>query len=362
MGNGLSHEPKISLLVPIYNVEKYLVRCLESAVSQTLTDIEIICINDGSTDGSLAVVESFAHEDSRIRVVNKLNSGYGASMNRGLNEARGEFVGILESDDFLELDALDTLYKAAKEANADVAKADFFLYWSTPEERNERFGWVDADAPNVVAPLDYPEVFYRKPSIWSAIYSRAFLKENSIRFLETPGASYQDTSFNFKIWASADRVALVDRAVLHYRQDNESSSINSPGKAFCVCDEYSEMERFVDSLPSGAKADHLRRILVRLRFDTYLWNYERLSEPLQVEFLQAMREKFSEEDERGLLDRSLFDEGKLNNRSLIINHPEIFHLRCSPYASRGKIDTLKKYYAAGGLSVVVKMLADRLLR
>lgn len=358
----MGDKPLISLLVPIYNVERYLSTCLDSAVSQTLSDIEIICINDGSTDASLSIIEDFAKRDDRIRVIDKSNSGYGASMNKGIDVANGEFIGILESDDFFEPDALEVLYSAAIEADVDVAKADFFFYWSKPEEKDERFGWVDAGAPKVAVPMDYPEVFYRKPSIWSAIYRRSFLEKNGIRFLETPGASYQDTSFNFKVWACASRVALINRAVLHYRQDNESSSINSPGKAFCVCDEYGEMERFVSSLPQSDEKERLLRILVRLRFDTYMWNYERLSEPLQLGFLQTMRETFSDENDRGLLDTSLFDEGKLEKRDLAINHPDLFHLRCSRYASRGKLDTLKRYYKAGGLTAIVGVLADRFSR
>lgn len=359
---GSNESPKISLLIPIYNVERYLPQCLDSAIGQTLEDIEIICINDGSTDRSPDIIREYASRDSRIRIIDKPNSGYGASMNRGLDEARGDYIGILESDDFFEPDALETLYRAAEYVNADVAKADFFFYWSIPEEKDERFGWVDDDAPEAAAPLDYPEVFYRKPSIWSAIYRRDFLQRNGIRFLETPGASYQDAGFNFKVWACAGKVALVKRPVLHYRQDNEASSVNSPGKAFCVCDEYREMWRFLDEMPEGEKKERLKRILVRLRFDTYMWNYERLSEPLQLEFLKTMEEDFRKEDEEGILDESLFDEQKLAKRKLIQSHPDLFHLQHSAYASHGKWDTVKRYFRAGGFPAVLKMVVSRVSR
>lgn len=355
-------QPLISLLIPIYNVERYLPQCLDSAIRQTLEDIEIICINDGSTDGSPEIIREYASKDPRVRIIDKPNSGYGASMNRGLDEARGEFVGILESDDFFEPDALETLYRAARGADADVAKADFYFYWSMPEEKDERFGWVDDDAPDSAAPLDYPEVFYRKPSIWSAIYRRDFLQRYGIRFLETSGASYQDAGFNFKVWACAGKVALVKRSVLHYRQDNEASSVNSPGKAFCVCDEYREMWRFLDEMPEGEKKERLKRILVRLRFDTYMWNYERLSEPLQLEFLKIMAEDFSKENAAGLFDPSLFDDGKCGNRALILEHPDIFHLQHSQYASHGKWDTFKRYCRAGGLSYALKAIKESFTR
>ena len=117
--------PVVSLLVPIYNVERYLAECLDSALGQSLRDIEIICINDGSTDSSRKIIERYLQADSRVRVIDKPNSGYGASMNQGLDAARGEYVGILESDDFFESDALERLLDAARACDAQVAKADF---------------------------------------------------------------------------------------------------------------------------------------------------------------------------------------------------------------------------------------------
>ena len=135
--------PAVSLLVPIYNVERYLAECLDSALGQSLRDIEIICINDGSTDSSRKIIERYLQADPRVRVIDKPNSGYGASMNQGLDAARGEYVGILESDDFFESDALERLLDAARACDAQVAKADFWFYWSVPQARNERFGWTE---------------------------------------------------------------------------------------------------------------------------------------------------------------------------------------------------------------------------
>ena len=113
---------KISVLVPIYNVEKYLPECLDSLISQTLKDIEIICINDGSTDSSLQIIKRYAKKDSRIIVINKKNSGYGDSMNQGLAKATGEYIAIVESDDYIDEDAWENLYKLAKKHNADIVR------------------------------------------------------------------------------------------------------------------------------------------------------------------------------------------------------------------------------------------------
>ena len=102
--------PKISIIIPCYNVEKYIKQCLESVVNQTLKDIEIICINDGSTDSTLEILREYENRDNRIKVISKQNSGYGASMNIGLETAKGEYVGIVESDDYVELNIFQTLY------------------------------------------------------------------------------------------------------------------------------------------------------------------------------------------------------------------------------------------------------------
>ncbi len=222
--------PKVSVLVPICNVERYLEECLDSLVAQSFTDFEVLCINDGSTDGSLAIIHRYMEADARFRVIDKPNSGYGASMNMGLANAIGEYIAILESDDFFEPNALELLVDAAERNQSDVVKADFYLYWSTPQERDELFRIVDEqEVGRTVRPIDDLAIFFRKPSIWSALYRTNFLKDNGIDFLETPGASYQDAGFNFKVWASAARATFIADPILHYRQDNEKSSVNSCG-------------------------------------------------------------------------------------------------------------------------------------
>lgn len=103
---------------------------MDSVVNQTLKDIEIICVDDGSTDSSATICDEYAAKDPRIKVIHKSNAGYGHSMNRGLENATGEYIGIVESDDFAELDMFENLYKLAKQNDADIVKSDFYLYWS----------------------------------------------------------------------------------------------------------------------------------------------------------------------------------------------------------------------------------------
>lgn len=351
----MANQPKISLLIPIYNVEAYLEECLRSAASQTLRDIEIICINDGSTDGSRAIIEEYL-SDPRFRVIDKPNSGYGASMNQGLDAATGEYIGILESDDFFDPDALEVLYEAAMAADADVAKADFYFYWSQPHPHDQRFGWVKTDDAGIKDPRSFTNVFYRKPSIWSAIYRKDFLQRNDIRFNETPGASYQDASFNFKVWACAQRVVLIDRAILHYRQDNEGSSVNSPTKALCVCDEYDEIMRFASA---RADAPDLLPIIAKMRFDTYMWNYERLAPKLRKGFAQRMADDFRAEDDAGIADHQLFEPWKVVDRKAIVADPVAFYEKKERGAQHGKLATLIRCFQAGGVPLVVRAITSK---
>lgn len=353
--------PVISLLIPVYNVERYLRQCLESARQQTFSDIEIVCINDGSTDGSRAIIQKFMDEDARFRVIDKENSGYGASMNQGLATARGTYVAILESDDFFEPNALDVLYHAAEEGDAEVAKANYWFYWSYPEERRELFEFVDPGLDGkTVRPADVPDVFYRKPSIWSAIYRRDFLNSNGIRFLETPGASYQDAAFNFKVWACASRAAFITEPVLSYRQDNESSSVNSPAKVFCVCDEYDEMERFLLDRPELRR--ELEGIKERMKFDTYMWNYDRLTPELQKDFLVRAAREFKDDLNRGDVDLSLFETWAEATLMALIKDPTSFEKARAWPAEGGKLNTFRHYYALGGIRLVAKLLKEKVSR
>ena len=122
----MNEMPKVSIIVPVYNMERYLGKCLDALTKQTLSDIEIVAVNDGSTDSSPNILRTYAEKDPRIRIIDKPNSGYGASMNRGIDEARGEYVGIVEPDDYPDLVMFDKLYKAAKKHNCDLIKCNYY--------------------------------------------------------------------------------------------------------------------------------------------------------------------------------------------------------------------------------------------
>ena len=225
-----SKGPRVSVLVPIYNVEKYLLQCLQSLSNQILDDMEIICLNDGSTDGSADILENFAKKEPRIRIVNKENTGYGNTMNQGIKLARGEYIGIVESDDFVDPDMFIELFALAKKYDADVVRSNYFEYRDGNDTVHEAV--LPDETGFIIDPTEDTRIFYQAPAIWSGIYRREFLLKEKIFFLETPGAAYQDASFNFKTLAAGGKIVLTDKPYLHYRRDNENSSVKSDKKMF----------------------------------------------------------------------------------------------------------------------------------
>ena len=283
---------KVSVLVPICNVEKYLSKCLYSLVSQTLADIEIICINDGSKDNSLEIIKEFASKDNRIVIIDKPNSGYGDSMNKGLEIAKGEYIGIVESDDFVEFNMFEDLYKLAKEHNADIVKSNFNFYWENPKKvvKCSNIG-TECESKDFAKNRD--KLFWGMPAIWSAIYKKSFLNEKNIKFLPTPGASYQDTSFNFKVACSAKKIILTPTAYLYYRQDNSNSSVKNASmeKVYCLHKEWDEAQRYL----SVKKIDKYMNYYHTLKFNGFLWNYSRINSENRNDYFEELKNNFTED-------------------------------------------------------------------
>ena len=308
---------KVSVLVPVYNVEKYLRECLDSLINQSLREIEIVCINDGSKDDSLDIIKEYAATDDRIKIVNKKNTGYGDSMNRGLMEASGEYVGIVEPDDFVELDTFEKMYNVAKENEVDVVKANFYEYSTEKKEDTYKSDlFLDDEIEKVINIRSNRHIFFQQPSVWSAIYSRDLLLKNGIKFLPSEGASYQDAGFTFKVWAVAKRVFFMDNAFLHYRKDNPNSSVKSDGKVFAVKDEYDEVERF---LKERDLMDEFGQTLAIVRMGGYIWNMRRLSKPAALEFARVLKEDYSKYKKAGFLN----NEGLEKDAEFIVNNPII---------------------------------------
>jgi len=283
--NGES--PLVSVIVPVYNSEKYIAQCVDSLLHQTLKNIEILLIDDGSTDNSPALCDEYARHDKRVKAIHQKNGGYGKACNSGIKLAGSGYFGILESDDYAEPDMFEKLYNLAKTNDLDVARGHFY-YYNSQNDTHERVDLSHIPQNSVYAPRDHFSVFNQAPSVWAMIYRKSFITKNKIKFLETPGASYQDTSFAFKVYACADRFMLTDGTFVHYRIDNENSSVASKEKVYCVCDEYGEIERF---LHENGIYEKLLPVIPKTQFVTYMWNYRRISGEYRWPFLKMFAMK-----------------------------------------------------------------------
>lgn len=222
---------KISVIVPVYNVENYLEQCIKSIINQTLSDIEIICINDGSTDNSRMILEKYKNIDKRIIIIDKVNQGYGATCNLGLRCAKGKYISIIEPDDFIDKSMFDDLYSLAEKNNADIVKSAFYEYIDENSSEGtslKKINWSeDYEMPKSVFVInDCPQFLYFHPSIWSCIYKKEFLTKNSILFNEPKGAGWADNPFQVKTMCKAARIVYTDTPYYHYRLNNPTSSSN----------------------------------------------------------------------------------------------------------------------------------------
>ncbi|WP_297982001.1 glycosyltransferase family 2 protein [uncultured Methanobrevibacter sp.] len=218
---------KVSVVIPIYNVEDYLEECLDSIVNQTLDDIEIICVNDGSKDNSLNILLSYAKKDSRITVINQENGGHAVATNVGMNYAKGKYLFLMDSDDKLKLDALEKTYKVAEEK-----KVDFVLFQAINyDDANDRFYEAENYSMNEVANFVGDSIFSFKDlgdlalkiavTPWTKLYNREFIVNSGIKFPE--GLIFEDNIFFWEVLISANSIYFL-KEHLFYRRWYENSS------------------------------------------------------------------------------------------------------------------------------------------
>ncbi|MBD5401707.1 glycosyltransferase [bacterium] len=223
----MEKNPKLSIIVPIYGVEKYLEECLDSIINQTFKDMEIILIDDGGKDNCPQIIDDYAKKDSRIIAIHKENGGYGNTCNRGLECAMGEYIAIVEPDDFIDKNMYEDLYKLAKDNNADIVKSAFNKFIDTDLiQEIKKVNWYKEKNPptGIFTIKDYAEFLYFHPSIWSCIYKREFLNSNNIRFIEAPGAGWTDNPFQVQTMCLAQRIIYTDEAYYNWRCINKNQS------------------------------------------------------------------------------------------------------------------------------------------
>lgn len=228
------NQPKVSVIIPVFNTEKYLRECLNSVVNQTLKDIEILCVDDGSTDGSLAILQEYEGKDSRVAVITQAHAGQSAARNSGLNYACGEYIYFIDSDDLLELNALDTAYKIAKDNNLDIIQFERKIYYESEQLAQDIPIYIKhiTESTEVMSGIQY--VISSKSqgtyvvSVCFALWRRAFLEKHGIVFKE--GIIHEDNLFSFLAYMAADRVMRIPDK-FYLRRVREDSTMTSPKSA-----------------------------------------------------------------------------------------------------------------------------------
>lgn len=292
---------KISVIITIHNAEKHLGECLDSVLAQTFDDMEILCIDGASTDATPCILRAYASKDARIRIIEDTNASYGHKVNRGIQEAAGMYVSVLESDDMYEPYMLETLYETAQKYQADFVNADFTCFFDVD---GVRFGYrhqmyAKEKYGRLISYKRHPEEFGIIARYWTGLFRRAYLTDNGIMMNESPGASFQDMSFRFLTSILADRAYHLDEPVYLYRVDNPGSSMHDLTKTTVIAEEH----------------DFLKKELLRRRItdrhvlhNAYLWKYTdfrgNLSR-LEGKWQQELWERYREELEK---DRELLEQ------------------------------------------------------
>ena len=203
---------KISIIIPVYNVEKYLSRCLDSVINQTMSELEIICVNDGSTDKSGEILSDYASKDKRLIVINQENQGISVARNKALEFSTGEYVGYIDSDDWVDLDYYEKLYKSAIENNSEIVAAEILRCNDKKASPIIQFDKEQTitDFSEKLRICDVPDSCF----VWNKIYKRDFLINSGIKFI--PKIIYEDILFTPKIILKSNRLSTVTNTYYHY--------------------------------------------------------------------------------------------------------------------------------------------------
>lgn len=353
---------KVSLVLPSLNVASYMEECLQSAINQELKEIEIICVDAGSTDGTLEIIRDYAERDNRIRVVLSDKKSYGYQMNLGMQYASGKYIGILETDDFVPKNMYGELYEIAEREQVEIVKADFYRF-RTEGDRIERIynrlDPSDSYYGKIINPAEYPQVFRFIMNTWSGIYKRSFLEANGIVHNETPGASYQDNGFWFKTFCCAKRVYFVDKPYYMNRRDNEASSVANPGKVYCMTAEWAYIYDWLKADTERFKA-FIGPYALR-KYHSLLFTYQRIAPEYREEFIRHMGDEMGRLICAGEYDRKSFTAYEWRRMNVIIRDPLGYHLICKSKCSHLRTaKLLHRLQKKGTISRVIRK-TDRLV-
>jgi len=349
--------PKVSIVMPSLNVALYIQECLDSVIQQTLEDIEIICVDAGSTDGTWEILTKYARADKRIKRIHSEKKSYGYQMNLGIKEASGKYIGIVETDDFILPEMYEELYRYAEEHGADFVKSDFDVFTTLPGgERLFLRAPLNTIYDTLFTSQDYTDSGQVVDTfIWNGIYKKDFLRDNQILFQETPGAAFQDVGFRYQVALSVRRGFFLKRSFYRYRRDNTDSSMYN---SKCVLYNWSECQYILKIVKergwtSPAQMKLLARDMAQIAYGSYmgmLGNAASGTDQALAEFRSLISGFISQ----GLLEPLFVTEDTWLMIKLFIEHPDCFE-RCAQLKAAARVETTRnfiKYIAQKGQLVL----------
>ncbi|MGQ5718423.1 glycosyltransferase [Pseudochrobactrum asaccharolyticum] len=250
-------KPKISVILTSFNVDAFISDALDCAVNQTLKDIEIIVVDDGSTDGTQKIIEEYARRDSRIKpILQKENSigGVATPANLGMDAARGEYIGFIDGDDLLKLDAFEKLYLSAKSFDSDICVCQFNEFfqdspYSTSEPLGHNWSQLPKEDHFISTVIDKKALLSLSPVPWRKIYKREMIEKNNIRF-PVVDHFFEDNPFHWQTVLSAEKVSLVREVLFHHRMKRSGQTVGGGHLVF------SNVFNFIPYFIKYSKSDH----------------------------------------------------------------------------------------------------------
>lgn len=252
--------PKVSVIVPVYKVDKYLTKCLESIVNQTLEEIEIIIVDEGEQDRCREIIDYYESQDPRIIAPHQRNGGYGASCNLGIRLARGEYISIIESDDFIEPEMYEEMYNYAVALDADVVKTPFRVVgdFGSREYEYRKYQAEHLPRNKLFSAKEFNTILRFHGAIWSAIYRRSYIVGNNIFFITERGGAYVDIVFRYDTLTQTKKIAWIDRTYYNYHvdenPDNEEQHNNHNITGFL--NRWAEVHQRLDREPDECKLQY----------------------------------------------------------------------------------------------------------
>ncbi len=287
---------KVSVIIPVYNTEKYLRECLDSIVNQTLREIEIICVDDGSTDGSLEILREYEHKDSRIRVFTQPNNNAGAARNNGFRYAVGEYLSFLDSDDYFEPQMLEMAYLKAKNQSAEIVvfrSNSFDMDSNSYKELGYTIRRANLPEHEPFAGIEVKKDFFQTfvGWAWDKIFLREYIEEKNLRFQEQ--RTTNDMFFTFMAMVEANRIATIEDVLAHHRT-NVRTSLEATRTKSWDCFYYALLALRKGLIDAGLFS-HFEKDFINYSLHFSLWNLNRMKEPEREELFNKLKNVWFEE-------------------------------------------------------------------